>query len=82
MVWGRVLKKKKGCCFCMVRNGLCYVFVFPIMCLNQIRTTTKTLKISFSEIAGESHVDGKYAHKVYGFLQPLLTGNLSGALVS
>ena len=69
----------------MVRNGLRYVFVFPIMCLNQIRTTTKTLKISFSEIAGESHVDGKYAHKVYGFLQPLLTGNLSGvsgALVS
>eukprot|EP00731_Ephydatia_muelleri_P025721 Em0017g804a len=44
-----------------------------------IRTTTKTLKISFSEIAGESHVDGKYAHKVYGFLQPLLTGHHSFA---
>ncbi|KAL5479330.1 hypothetical protein EMCRGX_G022839 [Ephydatia muelleri] len=39
-----------------------------------IRQITDTLRIDFSEEAGDSHHNGKYAHKIYGFLRPFATG--------
>ena len=43
---------------------------------NQIRQIIDTLRIDFSEEAGDSHDNGKYAHKIYGFLRPFATGTL------